>query len=272
MKTELSTPPSWVAPLTDYLAWERAAKRPQGTVKLRRYHVRRFAHFAGCAPDEVTLSHIVNFMGTEGWSPAYARSVRTSLRSFFLWAYRRNLTPTNPAEEAPQVSVPIGISRPASDHAVELVARARDPRVPLMARFGNECGMRCCEIAVVHPSDVRGSRKSYELLVHGKGRKERIVPISDAFAALILSYDGYLFPGQIDGHLSAGRVSRLLSLGMGDTDTGHQLRHRAGNRWLLTSGGNLRTVQELLGHASLATTQIYTRVTDQQLRDTALAA
>lgn len=132
--------------------------------------------------------------------------------------------------------------------------------------------MRCCEIAMVHSDDVRGERGERLLLVHGKGGKQRLTPISDALAVVLLGFGGFVFPGKIDGHLSAGYVSKLLSRGMGEHGTAHRLRHRAGTRWLRTSGGNIRVVQELLGHASVATTQIYTHVGDDQLRSAALAA
>jgi integrase len=254
------------------MAWQDAARRPTTTIKLRSYHIRRFAHFVRLPPEQVTLEHVVAYMGQPGWSPGYSRSMRSTLRSFFLWAYKHNGLASNPAEDAPSVVTTQGKARPAPDAAISALATATDKRVRLMGRLGNELGMRCCEIALVHADDVRGERGLRSLLVHGKGNKERLIPLSDALAELLLAHDGYLFPGQVDGHLSAAYVSKLLSRAMGDTGTAHRLRHRAGTRWLRTSGGNLRVAQELLGHASVATTQIYTHVDDDELRMAVMAA
>lgn len=267
MKSQLSTPPSWAPLLADYVAWEVASHRPPTTITLRRFQLRRFARVTELAPNEVTLRDIVAYMGNPGWSAHYSRSIRTTLRSFFEWARRQGHIETNPAADAPQVTVPIGKPRPASDAAVHAIESVSDQRVRLMGRLGNEVGMRCCEIAKVHTGDVRGGRGEHLLLVHGKGSKERYVPISDALAEHLRGKPaGYIFPGRIDGHLSDGYVSKLLSRAMREHGTGHRLRHRAGTRWLKMSGGNLRVPQELLGHSSVATTQIYTYIDDDELR------
>jgi len=180
---------------------------------------------------------------------------------------------SNPAARLKAVTVPIGKPRPASDAAERRGLSNVDRRVRLMVKLGAKVGMRCCEIAVVATSDVLGSTDEYTLLVHGKGNKERYVPISDSLALELLSHPGgYIFPGNIDGHLSAAYVSKLLSWAMGGLATGHALRHRFGTNVLKASGGNLRVAQELLGHASVATTQIYTLVDDAELRSAALAA
>jgi integrase len=273
MHSNLSTPGPWVALLDDYVAWQQASHRPATTTRLRRFQLRRFARVTGLAPEQVTLEDIVVYMGNPNWGASYCRSIRTTLRSFYGWAYDNGRVPSNPSTRAPQVTVPIGKSRPAEDEALALGESATDERVRLMVRLGNECGMRCNEIAQISTHDVQGRRNGFRLLVHGKGSKERFVPISNALAEHLRGKPaGFIFPGRIDGHLSGGYVSKLLSAALGEMTTGHQLRHRAGTRWMRTSGGNLRIAQELLGHASLVTTQIYTYVDDDQLRSAALAS
>jgi integrase len=189
-----------------------------------------------------------------------------SLRSFYRWARRAGLITFDPAEDSPSIRVELTLPRPASDAAVDAGMNARDPRVRLMTRLGNEAGLRCCEIVRVHSRDVMGRVGEYSLLVHGKGGKQRVVPIGDELARILLDADGWLFPGQIDGHLSAGYASKLISRAMAGAGTAHPLRHRAATAWLDSSDGNLRVVQELLGHASVATTQIYTQIQDRQKR------
>lgn len=119
----------------------------------------------------------------------------------------------------------------------------------------------------VHSNDVLGAPGRYSLLVHGKGRKQRTVPISDGLAQIILDAEGYLIPGRIDGHMSAAYASKLISRAMQGEGTAHPLRHLAATEWLRVDGSNLRIVQELLGHSSVATTQIYTQIMDDEKRD-----
>ena len=112
------------------------------------------------------------------------------------------------------------------------------------------------------------------LTVTGKGNKQRIVPLLPAVVEAVESYlascpyrlepDGPLFVGQRGGQLNPRQVQRLmeqlrLRLNLPDTATPHALRHSFATH-LLGGGGDLRAIQELLGHASLSTTQRYTEV------------
>jgi integrase/recombinase XerC len=115
--------------------------------------------------------------------------------------------------------------------------------------------------------------------VTGKGRKERMVPVLPQVAKLIADYvalcpydlpqDGPLFVGAKGGPLSARVVQLSMArlrgaLGLAETATPHALRHSFATH-LLARGGDLRSIQELLGHASLSTTQIYTEVDAERL-------
>ncbi len=117
------------------------------------------------------------------------------------------------------------------------------------------------------------------LRVRGKGNKERIVPVLPMVAAAIADYlrqcpftpghDGPLFVGARGGPLNPRMVQRAMeklrgALGLAATATPHALRHSFATH-LLANGGDLRAIQELLGHASLSTTQIYTAVDSERL-------
>ena len=117
------------------------------------------------------------------------------------------------------------------------------------------------------------------LRVRGKGNKERIVPVLPVVAAAIKAYldkspyqvghDGPLFVGARGGPLNPRIVQRAMeklrgALGLPPTATPHALRHSFATH-LLANGGDLRAIQELLGHASLSTTQIYTGVDSERL-------
>jgi integrase/recombinase XerC len=124
------------------------------------------------------------------------------------------------------------------------------------------------------------------ITVLGKGRKQRMVPVLpqvqkliDAYIALYphdLPFDGPLFVGAQGGPLSPRVVQLAMArlrgaLGLPETATPHALRHSFATH-LLARGGDLRSIQELLGHASLATTQIYTEVDAERLIEAYQAA
>src|SRR5690606_1693014 len=114
--------------------------------------------------------------------------------------------------------------------------------------------------------DIIGTIESRALVVHGKGNKQRTLPLSNDLAtALGARGEGYLFPGNLDGHLSADYIGKIISRLLPVGVTMHALRHR-----FATSAYNVDrdvfTVQQLLGHASPATTQRYVQVSDTNMR------
>tara|TARA_R100000365_G_C2738436_1_gene67426 strand:+ start:422 stop:1228 length:807 start_codon:yes stop_codon:yes gene_type:complete len=255
----------WSNTITRYQAALRAGDYPKGTIYLRGYHLRRLARTIQKPVATVTRDDLIGFLDDPDWSPAYRRSFRVTFRAFFRWAREERLVAHNPMKGIKTASAPIGKPRPAPEEAVQQGQTYSDRRVPTMVRLAAHAGLRCCEICQVHRDDVTRAPSGYRLRVHGKGRKIRVIPIPTALALEILQADGFLFEGQIDGHLSAAYVSKLVSRALPDKWTAHTLRHRFGTKALKGSKNNLRVVQELLGHASVATTQIYTEVEDDEM-------
>lgn len=151
---------------------------------------------------------------------------------------------------------------------------ARDAAV-LTLLYG--CGLRISEALGLTPADFPKDAQS--LRVTGKGGKTRLVPLLPAALAAVEEYlslspfksvdDEPLFRGARGGPLQPAIVQkqmRLLrgALGLPDSATPHALRHSFATH-LLAGGGDLRTIQELLGHASLSTTQVYTGVDSARL-------
>lgn len=150
---------------------------------------------------------------------------------------------------------------------------ARDAAV-LALLYG--CGLRIAEALSLRRKDMP---ESDTLTVTGKGGKIRMVPVLPQVAKLIADYvalcpldlppDGPLFVGARGGPLVARVVQLAMArlrgaLGLPDSATPHALRHSFATH-LLARGGDLRAIQELLGHASLSTTQIYTAVDSERL-------
>jgi integrase/recombinase XerC len=146
---------------------------------------------------------------------------------------------------------------------------ARDAAV-LALLYG--CGLRISEALGVKRAEFDGRDV---LTVTGKGRKQRMVPLIAPVQRLVADYialcpfdlpaDGPLFVGAKGGPLSPRLVQLAMArLGLGASATPHALRHSFATH-LLAGGGDLRAIQELLGHASLSTTQIYTAVDAERL-------
>jgi len=153
---------------------------------------------------------------------------------------------------------------------------ARDAAV-LALLYG--AGLRVSEALGLKRKDVDGARDA--ITVTGKGSKTRMVPLLPQIARLIDDYvalcpfelepDGPLFAGARGGPLSPRIVQLTMArlrgaLGLPDSATPHALRHSFATH-LLARGGDLRAIQELLGHASLSTTQVYTAVDSERLLD-----
>ena len=153
---------------------------------------------------------------------------------------------------------------------------ARDAAV-LALLYG--CGLRISEALSLKRRDMDGAPDA--LTVTGKGNKTRMVPLLLQVAKLVTGYvalcpydlpaNGPLFIGARGGPLSPRIVQLAMerlrgALGLPDTATPHALRHSFATH-LLAGGGDLRAIQELLGHASLSTTQIYTAVDAERLLD-----
>jgi integrase/recombinase XerC len=155
---------------------------------------------------------------------------------------------------------------------------ARDAAV-LALLYG--CGLRISEALGLKRKDFPPGGQVEAITVIGKGNKARMVPVLAQVAALVAEYialcpyeiaaDGPLFVGAKGGPLSARVVQLAMAqlrgaLGLPETATPHALRHSFATH-LLTRGGDLRAIQELLGHASLSTTQIYTAIDTERLLD-----
>lgn len=264
----------WVAALDKWAGWLRASRKEPGTIYQRLYHVKRLAIATPAGPWSVTLDHLSEWMGNQNVGSNTLRSRRSSVVTFYAWAFATKRIQDNPAALLPKVKAAIGKPRPAPAGIADALRFARDTRVPLMVDLGLLAGLRCCEICRVHGDDVRQDFVGWSLTAHGKGDKQRVIPITDELAQRIRerAAGGWLFPGQIDGHLSAAYVSKLISRHLPPGVTAHPLRHRFASRAYANGGKDIRAVQELLGHASVATTQIYTAVDDEALRRAALAA
>jgi integrase/recombinase XerC len=184
---------------------------------------------------------------------------------FFRWLARTERIDYDPTDGMSRPAVPRRVKRPPADTAVVAACtRAREPW-RLHYRLAAFAGLRCIEIARLHRDDVTEDRG---ILLRGKGGKQRLVPTPPEVWEIVEPMP----PGPVTRKLggsaaTAGWVSNggneHLRETLGLNMTMHGLR-----RWFATTaldaGADLRTVQELLGHASVATTEVYTYVADEK--------
>lgn len=257
---------SWVMPLEQWGEWMCAADRPQTTRDLRTYQVRRFARDTGLEPWMVTLDDLVSWLGRQTWATSTKRSYRTALRCFYSWAHLTGRIGTNPAWLLPAIKIAIHPARPAPEAVLAAGLLAASDRVRLMVLLAAKEGLRRGEIARVHTDDVELDALGTSLRVHGKGRRERLVPLCDEVRILLSEAPmGYLFPGQINGHLSPAHVGKLVSRVLAPSWTAHSLRHRCATK-CYAEGRDLLAVQRILGHAKPETTQQYVLIPDSFVR------
>ena len=286
----------WLA----YLGAER--RMSPKTVEAYGRDVNQFLAFmAEHRGGRITLSALVRlapqdiraFMAARRANGISGRSLMRALagaRSFtrFLERSGRGRVAALGAVRAPKIArtLPKPLSVPAAKQIADAELRAGEEREPwILARdaavlallYGS--GLRISEALGLKRNEVPEPGKGDVITVTGKGGKKRMVPVLRRVLELVADYvkscphdlpgDGPLFVGARGGPL-APRIVQLAmgelrgALGLPETATPHALRHSFATH-LLTRGGDLRAIQELLGHASLSTTQVYTAVDTERL-------
>jgi integrase/recombinase XerD len=243
------------------------------------------AHIVPTKPAQAGRGDIAGYMATlAATSSARTQARRLSaLKQFFLFLLREGVRADNPAadQEAPRLpqTLPKFLSEAEVDDLLAAAADLRGP-VGLKATAGLEIlyatGLRVTELLSLPAAAL--TTDAAILMVKGKGGRERIIPLSDAakqaaanLRAASKTPARYLFPGR-DRKLPMTRQGFALILKQVALQAGidparlspHVLRHSFASH-LLARGADLRSLQKLLGHADIATTQIYTHVLAERL-------
>lgn len=229
------------------------------------------------------------FLASRRKEGAGARSLGrhlAGLRSFLRHLQKKGLVNAAGATAMRAPKQPKSLPKPLTDRQALMIttAEAQLSEEPWIAArnaavlallYG--CGLRISEALGLTPDDFAGATRS--LRVTGKGNKTRLVPLLPVVLEAIESYrklcpyhlsaDEPIFLGARGGKLQPAIIQREMqklrgALGLPENATPHALRHSFATH-LLAGGGDLRTIQELLGHASLSTTQVYTGVDTARL-------
>lgn len=272
MATTLRIPHEWKAPLAGFDAELRAAGRPHTTRAMRHYQLKRFAaDHPDTAPSAIGREDLITWLGSRTWAPETRRAYRSALTTFYRWMHATGQVTEDPAAKLPKVVLPRSLPRPAPDTALLEGLTTKDERARLAIEIIDATGLRRGEAAALHSRQLIETIDGPVLHITGKGGHERLIPVPNRIAYRIRAVDGYVFPGQIDGHLSPHYLGKLISEGLPGKWTAHTLRHRYATR-VYRATSDLLTLQKLLGHASVRTTEIYVGLTDDRLRGAAETA
>jgi integrase/recombinase XerD len=276
----------------DYLALE--AGNSPNTVEAYTRDVRRLGEFAlakgAGAPAALTRAHLRDYvflLKDLGLSPASIRRAISAIRTYYAFLVGEGLVTVDPSDrlEGPQrwrtlpetlsvTDVEALLASPPTDHKL-----AWRDRALLELAYG--AGLRVSELCGLRLQDLILTEQLVRVL--GKGSKERLVPLGRAVIGVVSVYLHQLRPeldrGEGEGRVLLNARGRPLSrvgawsvvkqaaarAGISKRVTPHTLRHSFATH-LLEGGADLRAVQEMLGHADLSTTQIYTHVDREYLR------
>lgn len=255
--------------LAEFAAHMTAADMSPETIRTRLSILSTLAATTPLA--SATVHDLRLFLGRPDLAPSTRRSYRAIIAAFYRWLQADNIRPDNPADRLPRVRVPRTTPRPLTRQQITaMLTTGAYRRTRIMIMLGYFQGLRVSQIARVRGQDFDAGR----MRTVGKGDVEHVMPVHRALTRIIPTMpDDWWFParGGRHGHVTSRSVSDLIHDAIrraGITDphlTAHSLRHSYGTH-LVEHGVDIRIISELMGHASVATTQIYTAVPDRLRR------
>jgi integrase/recombinase XerD len=256
-------------------------------------HLRRIAEPLGIQPQQVTpqlLQQLLFQLHQADIAVTSQCRIISGLRAFFRLLVIEDVIDSNPADLLEMPSRPKHLPDVLTDHDIDALQATFDRSLPGPARnyvivevlYG--CGLRVSELCNLKLANIYPDEEMLQVI--GKGDKQRWVPINPRALRLLQDYlltirsqltpqpgeEKYVFLNLRGHHLSRVAVFQFIKeavdkAGLHKNVSPHSLRHSFATE-LVQNGADLRAVQEMLGHESLSTTQIYTHLSRQYLRDT----
>ncbi|HWM64034.1 MAG TPA: tyrosine recombinase XerC [Solirubrobacterales bacterium] len=283
---------TWDEALSAYDRDLRARSMAERTRRAYGVDLGQFVTWAGeREPGEVRHRDVRRYaagLSSEGAAPASVARKLAAIRGLFDFLVRTERLGQNPADLVSSPKKEDKLPRLLSVEQMREVLERIPASTPLelrdraMLELAYSCGLRCEEIVNLDLDSL--DHETEQLRVLGKGSKERLLPVGEPAQRALRRYtergrgalvgdrrEQALFLSKTGRRLSNSDITRRLSLWVREAALGagvspHSLRHSFATH-LLEGGADLRTIQELLGHASISTTQVYTRVDAARLRE-----
>ena len=276
----------------EMLAVERGAA--QNTLDSYGRDLRHFTAFKGSAIDRADADDIRSYLAhleREGMAPSTAARRLSALRQFYRFLHAEGMRSDDPSSAIDSPRRVRLLPKVLTEVEVELLLKAAKTykgaegiRLVALMELLYATGLRVSELLMLPYPAVQSDRAF--VVVKGKGGRERMVPLSEPAMKALDRYDGvrarfvrrpadaaWLFPSRSKGgHLTRQRFSQLVKelARAAEIDASkvspHSLRHAFASH-LLANGADLRAVQQMLGHADISTTQIYTHILQERLQE-----
>ena len=253
----------------EWAVWQQAGRRSQRTIQERSRVITLFIKESGSDPLTAKAMDIARWLSQhQEWGQSTAATYYSYMMSFFKWLVMMDYRTENPMHKLPGPRRPERSPRPVADSdLIRLLSTGMHRRTRVMILLGALAGLRVAEIARISGEDI--DLDAARIHVTGKGSKRAWVPMHPILTevAKTMPAAGYWFPGNCrrpGQHVRSKSVSDIIGQVMrraGIQGTPHSLRHWYATT-LLADGADLRTVQELMRHSSVQTTQVYTQVPD----------
>jgi integrase/recombinase XerC len=257
------------------------------TIKAYTGDLDNFAAYVGSrnwrSIDHLTIRGFLSHLYEKNLEKTSVARALAAVRSFYRWLAQEGVVEQNPAALVSTPRLPKKLPRVPSIEEVNTVLDGQMPEVAsfperdrLMFELLYGCGIRNSELIGINLDDIRLSSEA--ILIRGKGKKERYVPFGDSVKAALASYlparqqmlverkknATALLINQRGGRLTTRSVGRIIkkiavAKGLSPDVHPHTLRHAFGTH-MLEEGADLRSIQEMLGHERLSTTQRYTQL------------
>ncbi len=290
---------NWEAALAAYDRDLRARGSAERTRRAYGVDLGGFSEWAGeqgLAPGDVRYRDVRRFgagLSNAGAAPATVGRKLAAVRGFYGYLVRVEKVGANPAELVSSPKRSEKLPQVLTTEQMRMLLERIPAHTPLelrdraMLELAYSCGLRCEEIVNLDEGSL--DFETEQLRVMGKGSKERLLPVGEPAQRALRRYldkgrhalvvdrgEPALFLSKSGRRLSNSDITRRLGLWTREAALAagvspHSLRHSFATH-LLEGGADLRTIQELLGHASISTTQVYTRVDAARLRDTYAAS